>query len=100
MRLAIERGVVEALGQRRRLGGPRVQEGRPRGSAALYLPCSSAALAQHEQRELHLRGQAGLVRVRNGLVWGEGWGEGEGECTFEGRLALHAGAAPGSGEPG
>ena len=86
-----------------------MQEGRPRGSSALYLPysssalylpCSSAALAQHEQRELHLRGQAGLVRVRNGLVWGEGWGEGEGECTFEGRLALHAGAAPGSGGPG
>ena len=99
MRLALERGVVEALGQRRRLGGPRVQEGRPRGSTALYLPCSSsalylpcssaalylpcsssalylpycsAALTQHEQRELHLRGQAGLVRVRKGLVWGEG----------------------------
>ena len=76
-----------------------MQEGRPRGSAALYLPysssalylpCSSAALylpssssalylpywaaalAQHEQRELHLRGQAGLVRVKKGLVWGEG----------------------------
>ena len=64
MCLALERGVVEALGQRRRLGGPRVQEGRPRGSAALYLPCSSAALVQHEQRELHLRGQAGAPRRR------------------------------------
>ena len=72
-RLALERGVVEALGQRRRLGGPRLEEGRPRGSAALYLPCSSsalylpyssAALVQHEQRELHLRGQAGAPRRR------------------------------------
>ena len=41
-----------------------------------------------------------MVRVRKGLVWGEGWREGEGECTFEGRLALHAGAAPGSDGPG
>ena len=76
-----------------------MQEGRPRGSAALYLPYSSSALylpcssselylpcslsalylpycssalTQHEQRELHLRGQAGLVRVKKGLVWGEG----------------------------
>jgi len=61
-RLALERGVVEALGQRRRLGGPRVQEGRPRGSSALYLPCSSAALLQHEQRELHLRGLGEIYR--------------------------------------
>ena len=88
MRLALERGVVEALGQRRRLGGPRLEEGRPRGSAALYLPYSSAALAQHEQRELHLRGQAGAPRRRRpgqrrawlgvgvGLGFGFGFGSG------------------------
>ena len=72
--------------------GPRVQEGLGLGSGSVrwLSPGHECRKGAHAARP---RAASSISRPRSRIT-------SSASCTFEGRLALHAGAAPGSGGPG